>query len=310
MIRINPVEPADDPGWVKWRESCRKAHDRLREVFASWHENLDPPVRKPAPDRTLYAAQQNWIAEKFFLKCAYCEVRLDPGNRRGQVDHYRPKGSVRNRAGEVVTLQWGCVADSRPHPGYYWLAYEWTNLLPVCAACNNRTNSFQGRKGGKSEWFPVAGDAYTAEPGKECECEKPLLLNPWIDDPAEHMRFCPANGMIAPVTERGAATVELFDLNRDGLVDERRTACEIALGTYREYSEHLIKARIAASAAVRQASREEAMRLNGVFEQWRTGNGAFSAFLVAAIDYAETEVRSAFGQGGRPAGPAGTRKAA
>ena len=59
--------------------------------------------------------------EKLFnFKCAYCERDLSPP---WDVEHFRPKGRV---------------AERREHPGYYWLAYEWTNLYPSCQNCNQR----------------------------------------------------------------------------------------------------------------------------------------------------------------------------
>lgn len=51
-------------------------------------------------------------------KCAYCEGYVEKGSL--EVEHYRPKGSV----------------EGSDHPGYWWLALNWKNLLPACAACN------------------------------------------------------------------------------------------------------------------------------------------------------------------------------
>jgi len=64
--------------------------------------------------------------EKLFnYKCAYCET---PGfaGFSWSVEHFRPKGSV---------------AEDRSHPGYYWLAYTWTNLYPSCVFCNQRRHT-------------------------------------------------------------------------------------------------------------------------------------------------------------------------
>jgi hypothetical protein len=42
------------------------------------------------------------------------------------------------------------------HPGYYWLAYEWTNLLPSCYDCNSfRRHGTMKAGPGKNERFPV-----------------------------------------------------------------------------------------------------------------------------------------------------------
>lgn len=48
-------------------------------------------------------------------KCCFCETKIGPD---GDVEHFRPKAA------------W-CQGDGEPlnWPGYYWLAYEWSNLL-------------------------------------------------------------------------------------------------------------------------------------------------------------------------------------
>lgn len=65
----------------------------------------------------------------FHGKCAYCEsvyANVQPMD----VEHFRPKGRVTrwvNGKREIV-LRFG----------YYWLAAEWTNLLPSCIDCNRQ----------------------------------------------------------------------------------------------------------------------------------------------------------------------------
>jgi hypothetical protein len=53
------------------------------------------------------------------------QVRLLRG--QGLWRHYRPKGGFRQRRSGVLKV-----------PGYYWLAYDWRNLLVSCAVCNRR----------------------------------------------------------------------------------------------------------------------------------------------------------------------------
>jgi hypothetical protein len=131
-----------------------------------------------------------------------------------RVDHYRPKNKIKE--------------DNR-HAGYYWLGYEWSNLLPACEKCNRA----------KSNAFPVdaTGIRATKPPldnqGKLdkslCRAdsatllaEKPLLLNPEIDDPKLHLVFLP-NGEIKALSEKGKKTEEICKLNRLDLVLERKT---------------------------------------------------------------------------------------
>jgi hypothetical protein len=75
----------------------------------------------------------------YYGKCAYCErfYKLD-------VEHFRPKGEVRDENNVLLRAT-----------GYYWLGYEWSNLLPSCISCN--------REGGKNSKFPyvVGGNIVT-----------------------------------------------------------------------------------------------------------------------------------------------------
>jgi uncharacterized protein (TIGR02646 family) len=50
-------------------------------------------------------------------KCCFCEADFT-ANGYGDVEHFRPKaGFTKTRTGKLI------------RPGYYWLAYEWTNLI-------------------------------------------------------------------------------------------------------------------------------------------------------------------------------------
>ena len=59
------------------------------------------------------------LRELFVNKCAYCESSLVGGDM--DVEHYRPKGGV---------------SEVPDHSGYYWLAYDWENLVASCSFCN------------------------------------------------------------------------------------------------------------------------------------------------------------------------------
>ena len=135
----------------------------------------------------------------FHGKCAYCETALGSG-QFSQVEHYRPKRQPRTAPNLPVP----------DHPGYYWLAYAWENLFPACQRCNNS----------KGTQFPVDGQhAYHPD---DLEGEQPLLLNPRLDRPHEHLAFRSKTGALQGLTPRGQTTIELCNLNRAELCDERR----------------------------------------------------------------------------------------
>lgn len=217
MIRLTFVAPANDQGWDDWIARAADERDRLLQAQFG-PQKIKEKLYKAPRDRLLMATHK---------KCAYCETYLPPGERKGDVEHYRPKGRVRDRHGKVVRVVSGGV--EMDHPGYYWLAYDYRNLLPNCGACNRRAHdAASGTLTGKSDIFPTLNDVWARAPD-EVESEQPALLNPWLDDPSLHLDFDPVTGKVHGKTERGKETVELLGLNRDGLPEDRRDACMAVL---------------------------------------------------------------------------------
>lgn len=225
MIGLQFLPPVGDAKWDTW---VAKAEDERLALL-----NAAPEIRKIKRD--LYKGGRDFLLKATHKKCAYCETFLPPGERKGDVEHYRPKGRVRDRHGCVVTVT--LAGQQVQHPGYFWLAYDYRNLLPVCGACNRRArDEREGRLTGKGEIFPTLDDWYAAEPN-EIPSERPSLLNPWLpeDEPREHLLFDPDTGRVFDLTPRGKETIDVLGLNRDGLVEERLLACQdvhnrIALG--------------------------------------------------------------------------------
>jgi hypothetical protein len=147
-------------------------------------------------------------AGPFAGKCAYCE-QIISANQFGDVEHYRPKLAVQDENWVTVKILQNGIEVA--HPGYYWLAYNWENLLPACELCNSPN---EGRKFGKGNRFPVEGQ-YALAPGDEAR-ELPKLLNPRIDDPANHLSI-DESGILSWSTPRGKATIEILGLNERDL---------------------------------------------------------------------------------------------
>ena len=118
------------------------------------------------------------------------------------------------------------------HPGYFWLAYEWHNLLLACRKCNSTHQDHDKREArkkvshpGKLCEFPVghAGIAPSADPEKwidELLAEGPVLLNPYLDDPCHHLE-ARKDGWLWHRTERGRMTIDVCHLNRKEFRSER-----------------------------------------------------------------------------------------
>ncbi|WP_417683970.1 hypothetical protein [Roseibium sp.] len=223
------------------------------------------PDRDKSFDFSRYksAAVKEALEQLFHGKCAYCESFYS-STQPVDVEHYRPKGKVE---------------DDDAHPGYWWLAMEWSNLLPSCIDCNRRRNQRTpmadrqdlvelARTGdlnrarklatGKACAFPLADDGVrcTAPPGEETDliAEKALLLDPTRDNPDDHLVFVisrehqislvgakaqseGAGALLPPATDdvggvntaanaagvssRGAVSIQVYGLNRLGLVQAR-----------------------------------------------------------------------------------------
>ena len=91
-------------------------------------------------------------------KCAFCEAKVTHV-AYGDVEHFRPKGGVRQDA-----------ADKLSQPGYWWLAYEWENLLFACQVCNGRH---------KGNLFPLKDPKKRCgKPTDDLNSERPIFINP------------------------------------------------------------------------------------------------------------------------------------
>jgi len=97
-------------------------------------------------------------------KCAYCEEFLPKKTTHGHVEHYRPTAySQQEVSGEPI------------RPGYYWLAYDWDNLLWSCHYCNTT------RKGNQ---FPLVDPTSRARRHNSAiENERPMLIKPDVEEP-------------------------------------------------------------------------------------------------------------------------------
>ena len=138
-------------------------------------------------------------------KCAYCEQYKN--GDFGCVEHYRPKG------GFGSPLQ---------KPGYYWLAYDWQNLLFSCSECNTSY---------KRNLFPLVNENARDIEHRDISNEEPTIINPATTDPGEHIEF--SEFIIRPKlidgqeSLQGKTTIGMFRLNdRKDLKERRRNFWE------------------------------------------------------------------------------------
>ena len=133
--------------WEGWVSLARDATESVIKQWEDWKANPGNPPAEFVPQWEDYVWKgiRDWLLKYvFYNKCAYCET-TEVGYI-SDAEHFRPKGQVRNKSGIVKTFDVDGVSEIT-HPGYFWLAYHWQNLLPSCNTCNR-----YGGKGCLSGW--------------------------------------------------------------------------------------------------------------------------------------------------------------
>ena len=100
--------------------------------------------------------------------------------------------------GKMTHVYWGDVEHLRPQAHFPELSLVYDNLTLACAICNNK----------KGNYFN----------------EDAPILNPYEDNPEEHLVGLGAIVWHRHASRIGQRTIDLLDLNRDGL-NERRHEC-------------------------------------------------------------------------------------
>jgi uncharacterized protein (TIGR02646 family) len=196
VIRINKPAQAPlilrDRGVRATRSLCQQ-YDADREPCKEW-----------SFDSGLYGAKsvKNALQTAQHNKCAFCESKVSHV-AYGDVEHFRPKAGYRQSPNDILV-----------QPGYYWLAYEWSNLLFCCQLCNQRF---------KRNHFPLMDNGQRARSHHdEINGEHPLFINPAADVPSMFLEFREEYLIAIDSNPRGRATIEALGLNREQLVEMRR----------------------------------------------------------------------------------------
>lgn len=169
-----------------YKECITKAKKKQNDLIQNSFDQREVLYRRI--DTSCFRFIKPNLMKLFHNKCAYCETKLTGG---GDIDNFRPKSL------------------------YPTLVYNVTNLLPACPICNRS----------KGPQFPIEGKIDQEKVHIDMVQEQYMLLNPYVDDPNEHLNF-EVNGIISPLTERGAVTIKILNLNREALVTSRYESIE------------------------------------------------------------------------------------
>lgn len=196
------------------------------------------------------------LDQKFFGKCAYCET-VYASSAPVDIEHFRPKGAVEGDAAHRgywwLAMAWAnllpsCIDCNRrrnqptPVPS--------TSLVALDAGAKQFSSS-RVMLSGKKDAFPIAGTRARLATDSLAS-EEALLINPCEEDPSQsisfHVEAAPLIGLALPVgagpaaaipvanpvaaavaaaaaasglNVRGAVSIQVYGLNRLGLVQER-----------------------------------------------------------------------------------------
>ena len=183
-----------DKGKKKRKANCN-SYTRNKAVYRKGKKNFEF-------DSKIYGhtTVKKALIKAQYDKCCFCESKVT-GISFGDVEHFRPKGGFRQKPKGLLGK-----------PGYYWLAYEWSNLFFSCQLCNQRF---------KRNLFPLKkpGDRAISH-NDDINAEKPMFISP-AENPEQHISFRKEIAYAIDDDPRGKATIEALGLNRDELSRER-----------------------------------------------------------------------------------------
>jgi len=179
-----------------------QAKKRLEEHFGA--EERQERLRF---DSSLLVPIKKELLKMCNSKCAYCESKLGVISD-GDIEYFRPKTGAR-----------GLNPDEYAPKHYWWLAYEWDNLVIACQICNQKY---------KRDYFPLESETLRSRigaTGTELLLEQSLLIDPTNEDPSDHIEFA-ENGYAIELSKKGKVTIEILGLNRTELVENRKNVAE------------------------------------------------------------------------------------
>lgn len=201
MIRIK--KPAKAPNiLLKQGKAKRRA---MSAAYTRASADYDGGAKTFEIDAKIYAHKtvKALLIQAQNDKCFLCESKVTHIGY-GDVEHFRPKAGCRQS-----------VKDKLQKPGYYWLAYEWSNLFFSCQLCNQRF---------KANLFPLVDDNKRARCHRDDMAqEEPLFINPAEESPENFISFNAEIPFAIGDNVRGKVTIELLGLARPKLNERRLT---------------------------------------------------------------------------------------
>lgn len=203
VIKID--KPQDPPVILVTRGKTKRA--ACCGLYTRYSKDYQLGDRKFSFDASIYGHKsvKQALLEAQYGKCCFCESKIGAD---GDVEHFRPKAGCCQGSGQPIIK-----------PGYYWLAYEWDNLLLACPVCNQRF---------KRNYFPLADPTHRAKSHEQdLSIEEPLFINPAERDPAQLIAFRKEIPYAIKDNQFGKETISALGLGREILNERRRDRLEL-----------------------------------------------------------------------------------
>lgn len=200
MIKIN--KPNVAPVVVNLKGQCKltRLTTANKKRYTRFSGDYDAGIKKFSFDSAVYGHDniKTTLINSQHGKCAFCEQNVTSVSY-GDIEHFRPKGGYRQNS-----------QDSLHYASYYWLAYEWDNLLFACQICNQRK---------KKNLFPILNpDIRVKNHRGNVKFEKPFFVNPAKENPRQLIKFIGPTATGIDKRHRGKKTIEGIGLNRKGAI--------------------------------------------------------------------------------------------
>ena len=165
-----------------WDKKSKQWSGRVKDA-------ADPSAEIKAIGNKWSSLKRTFVSE-FGAKCWYTEspqIGTD-----FDVDHYWPKGRVRDENGKVVKI------GGIQHPGYWWMAFDISNYRYSCIYANRGRDD-----GGKVDYFPISDEtkrAWTLDDATDYSVHQ--ILDPCCLDDVKLISFEVDTGItVASVSE-------------------------------------------------------------------------------------------------------------
>jgi uncharacterized protein (TIGR02646 family) len=198
VIRLTrPPEPST---FTRVNGKARRKQAELAQAFAA-NPALQNGQVKPVFDSSIWTSAKSSLIAAQNGKCAFCESKFGHV-AYGDVEHFRPKGGFHSKSNESLI-----------QPGYWWLAYAWSNYWASCQICNQKF---------KKNLFPLGPTGVRATgPTDDLALEEALLIDPMQDDPETHIQFREEVAVSRFPSSKGTVTIDTLGLNRPDLSEAR-----------------------------------------------------------------------------------------